>query len=228
MSWGYSSYGRVLPAWGHPLVWGQGPWGPHSDLSLTATPWGPYASPGRYRGSYVGATLDETYLKDTLDKKKAADTLFSVANPIYNKAFSDKRGYGAAITAVEPTIAAYGAMLQAAQAVLALVPLPPIPVAEAKTWATKYAAEAQSKITALESVLTALKAADPARGGPAQPNADANALLLTIATVAALSGGGALIGWFAMHTARAAIIGGGIGLAAGALSQASSWQGSEA
>lgn len=55
----------------------------------------------------------------------------------------------------------------------------------------------------------------PPQAAPASP------MLMTAAIVAAFAGGGALIGWAVLHSQKAAIIGGGIGLAVGALSQAS-------
>lgn len=53
--------------------------------------------------------------------------------------------------------------------------------------------------------------------------------LMTLALVAALAGGGALVGWLWLHSQKAAIIGGGLGLAAGALSSlatSDTWKGS--
>jgi hypothetical protein len=53
--------------------------------------------------------------------------------------------------------------------------------------------------------------------------------VMAIALAAALAGGGALVGWLWLHSQKAAIIGGGLGLAAGAASslmKQETWKGS--
>lgn len=170
--------------------------------------------PERY--VFVGA-LEDTYLKDVSEKKAQAETLFALAEPAYKAALASHSNYDAAIAAVTSTIAAYQvAHVSAAQVQLLPTALDSANVLDAKSWAKKWDTEIfVPRIAALTSILASLKSAQDPRGG-APLMGPIDPALMTVATTLAFAGGGALIGWFVFHGVRQAIIGGGIGLAAGA------------